>query len=115
MKRSIIVTIALLVLALPAAAQQRMSGPPQSGTGLFQGITLSAAQQKKVDSLWTSNQPMRDKVRAQMESGQRPDSAQMAAFREASRKSVASYRAFLTPDQQAVFDRNVEAMRASMQ
>ncbi len=114
MKRSLTAAIALLTIALPAAAQQRTAGPPQSGTGIFTGITLTADQQKKVDSLYASNQPMRDKMRAQMESGQKPDSAQMVAMREYRQKAAASYRAVLTPDQQKIFDKNLADMQERM-
>jgi len=114
MKRSLIAAMALLTIALPAAAQQRTAGPPQSGTGIFTGITLTADQQKKVDSLYAANQPMRDKMRAQMESGQKPDSAQMAAMREARQKAAASYRSVLTPDQQKIFDKNLADMQERM-
>jgi len=114
MKRPIIAALALLTLALPAAAQQRMGGPPQSGAGIFSGITLTPAQQKQVDSLYASNQPMRDKMRAQMESGQSPDSAEMVKMRAMRTKTLASYRGFLTADQQKVFDKNVAEMQARM-
>jgi Spy/CpxP family protein refolding chaperone len=114
MKRPILAAFALLTLALPAAAQQRMSGPPQSGSGIFTGITLTPAQQKQVDSLYAANQPMRDKMRAQMESGQRPDSAQVASMQAMRQKAVASYRGVLTPDQQKVFDKNVADMSERM-
>ncbi len=115
MKRSIIAVIALLTTALPAAAQQRMGGPPQSGAGIFNGITLTPAQQKQVDSLYASNQPMRDKMRAQMESGQRPDSAQMVQLRAQRTKTLGTYRGFLTPDQQKVFDKNISEMQSRME
>jgi Spy/CpxP family protein refolding chaperone len=116
MKRPIIAALALLTFALPVAAQQRMGGgPPQSGAGIFSGITLTPAQQKQVDSLYASNQPMRDKMRAQMESGQRPDSAQMVTLRAQRAKILGSYRGFLTPDQQKVFDKNVAEMQARME
>ena len=58
---------------------------------------------------------MRDKMRAQMESGQRPDSAQMVKLRAARTKTLGSYRGFLTPDQQKVFDKNVADMQARME
>jgi hypothetical protein len=115
MKRSLIAALALLTFALPVAAQQRMGGPPQSGAGIFTGITLTADQQKQVDALYASNQPMRDKMRAQMQSGQRPDSAQMMQMRAQRSKTLASYRGFLTPDQQKVFDKNVAEMDARME
>jgi Spy/CpxP family protein refolding chaperone len=114
MKRSFLAALALLTLALPAAAQQRMGGPPQSGTGIFTGITLTPAQQKQVDSLYAANQPMRDKMRAQMQSGQRPDSAQMASMRDMRQKAAASYRGILNPDQQKVFDKNLADMQERM-
>lgn len=114
MKRSLIATMALLAFALPAAAQQRMSGPPQSGSGIFTGITLTPAQQKQVDSVYAANQPMRDKMRAQMESGQKPDSAQMATMRDMRQKAAASYRGILTADQQKVFDKNLVDMQERM-
>jgi Spy/CpxP family protein refolding chaperone len=113
MKRLVIAVMALLAVSSPAAAQ-RQSGPPQSNTGLFKGITLAPAQQKQVDSLWNANLPMREKVRAQMESGQQPDSAQMANFRALREKSIASYRQILTPDQQKVFDKNIADMQSRM-
>lgn len=114
MKRSFLAAIALFTLALPAAAQQRPSGPPQSGAGIFNGITLTPAQQKQVDSLYASNQPQRDKMRSQMESGTPPDSAMMASMRASREKSIASYRSFLTADQQKAFDKNIEGMRSRM-
>jgi Spy/CpxP family protein refolding chaperone len=114
MKHPIMTAIALLTLALPVAAQQRMGGPPQSGTGIFNGITLTPAQQKQVDALYAANQPMRDQMRAQMQSGQRPDSAQMVKMRAARTKAFGDYRAVLTPDQQKVFDKNVTEMQARM-
>ena len=114
MKRSFIAAIAMLAFAMPLAAQQRTAGPPQSGAGIFTGITLTPAQQKQVDSLYASNQPMRDKMKAQMESGQKPDSAQMVAMRDARQKAAASYRSVLTPDQQKVFDKNIADMQERM-
>ena len=114
MTRSSLLALSLLILAAPVAAQQRM-GPPQSGQGLLTGITLTAAQQKRVDSAWAANQPMRDKMRAQMQSGERPDSAQRAAMRSMRERSATEMRAMLTPDQQKVFDQNLSEMRARMQ
>jgi Spy/CpxP family protein refolding chaperone len=114
MKRPFLAAIALLTLALPVAAQQRMSGPPQSGTGIFTGITLTPAQQKQVDSIYASNQPMRDKMKAQMESGQKPDSAHRAMLRDMRATAAASYRSVLTSDQQTVFDKNLADMQERM-
>lgn len=112
MSCSFIPVLALLTLAVPLAAQQRGGGPPQSGKGLLTGITLTAAQQKQVDSLWAAHQPRRDSMRAMMQSGQRPDSAQRAAMRAVRDENAKEIRAILTPDQQKVFEKNVEEMRA---
>ncbi len=112
MKRTLMAIMATLAISVPAAAQK--SGPPMSGQGLFTGITLTSAQQKQVDSLWKSNQPERDKMKAAMQSGQTPDSAQKAAMRATAQQNVAEYRSLLTPDQQKVFDKNVADMKAKM-
>jgi Spy/CpxP family protein refolding chaperone len=123
MRRTFLLAGLLVLLAAPASAQGgggggmgrgRMMGPPQSGQGLLQGITLNADQQKKFDSIYNSNSAMREKARAMMESGQRPDSAtraQMMAQRDASQKA---YRAALTPDQQKIFDKNIAEMQERM-
>lgn len=118
MRRAIVVAGLMAVLALPAAAQQgggmgpgpgRM-GPPKSGQGMFQGITLTAEQQKKVDSIWTAYAPVREEMRAKMQPGQMPDSAmrtQMMGMRKAHQGDM---RTVLTPEQQKVFDKNAAEM-----
>ena len=112
MSRSFLAALALVTLATPVAAQ--MGTPPQSGRGLLAGITLTPAQQQKVDSTWKAHQPMRDKMQAQMQPGQRPDSAQMAVLRNMREQNMKDMRGILTPDQQKVFDQNLEQMRSRM-
>ena len=73
----------------------------------MQGITLSDAQKAKVDSISQS-------FRAQMPAftpGQPPDSAARAKRMEVMGKQNAAIRDVLTPDQQKVFDKNIEEMR----
>ena len=120
MRRGILVAGMMALLAIPAAAQQgggkgpgpgpgRM-GPPQSGQGMFQDITLTADQQKKVDSIWTAYAPVREEMRAKMQPGQMPDSAtrtQMMGMRKAHQGDM---RTVLTAEQQKVFDKNVAEM-----
>ncbi len=118
MRRGILVAGMMALLAIPAAAQQgggqgqgpgRM-GPPQSGRGIFQDISLTADQQKKVDSIWTAYAPVRDEMRAKMQPGQMPDSAtrvQMMGMRKAHQGDM---RTVLTPEQQKVFDKNAAEM-----
>jgi Spy/CpxP family protein refolding chaperone len=115
MKLTRIVALAgMVVLAAPAAFAQG-GGAGQGGQGrgmqrLMQGITLTEKQQASVDSI--------QKVyRAQMPAmtpGTPPDSATRAKGREVMQKEYAAVRTVLTPDQQKVFDKNMEDMRAAM-
>lgn len=106
-----VVAMALCTIAFPprAAAQN----PPNRGPGrrmeiLFKDITLTPAQQTKIDSIQSH-------YRGQMPSfnpGSPPDSATREKVRALFRHELDDFRAVLTPDQQSMFDRNVEAMRA---
>lgn len=78
---------------------------------LLQGITLTADQRAKVDSITT-------KYRAQMPPftpGTPPDSATRARMRALFGNQDEEIRALLTPDQQKVWDQNVAEMRKRMQ
>jgi len=75
---------------------------------LFKDITLTPAQQTKIDSIQSH-------YREQMPSftpGSPPDSATRERVRAIFRHELDDFRAVLTSDQQSTFDRNVEAMRA---
>lgn len=75
---------------------------------LFKDITLTPAQQTKIDSIQSH-------YREQMPSfqpGSPPDSATRERVRAIFRHELDDFRAVLTADQQSTFDRNVEAMRA---
>jgi Spy/CpxP family protein refolding chaperone len=99
-----------LALALSASAAVAQ-GPGQGGPGrrmqaLMNGITLTAEQQARVDSIVAA-------FRAQMPPftpGSPPDSATMARRRELIRQQDDAIRAVLTPEQQTVFDRNREQL-----
>jgi stress response protein YsnF len=74
---------------------------------LFDGITLTADQRAKVDSI-------QKHYREQMPSftpGSPPDSATREKVRGLFRHQMDDIRAVLTADQQQTFDRNVAAMR----
>ena len=138
--RTAIVSAAFLGVASVAVAQGPQGGPPggheQGGPGmrrgggdqfLFQGITLTDAQQAEI-------QKIKDKYRAEREAlrpkggpeGGRPDGGQgggrpqiddatrakMDAIRT---KSQGEFRAVLTPAQQAIFDKNVAEMKNRME
>ena len=119
--RALVAAAAALLFAAtaaPVAAQ-----PPQGGRGngqamqnmLFEGITLTAAQQTKIDSLRTA---FREKAMAERAAGGNaggpPDSATMAARRERTAQERTQLRAVLTTEQQATFDKNVVAMEERM-
>lgn len=87
----------------PAAMQARQNEM------LFEGITLSAAQKTRVDSIQTA---AREAQRSAMEAGgmRDPEARQrMMAQRQA---TMAAIRAVLTAEQQTQFDKNIAAMPA---
>ena len=112
MKLTRIVALAgMLALAAPAAyAQGGGGGGGGQGRGmqaLMNGITLTDKQKTSVDSIGQA-------FRAQMppmQQGTPPDSATRAKMMEVRQKQYAAVRGVLTPDQQKVFDKNLEEMR----
>ena len=126
MKRSFLL-IPAVVLALGAAStvaqaqeasqqgqpgqQGGQPGTPNRGMRrmqmLMEGITLTAEQQARVDSIIAAFRPQMPVVTP----GERPDSATMARGRELTLRQDSTIRAVLTAEQQTVFDRNVETVR----
>lgn len=118
--RFALVSSALLALSASVAlAQNPPAGMPGGGMGmrqggpgrrmqaLFNGITLTAAQQKSVDSIQAAYQP---RMRAMFTPGSPPDSATQARMADLRSGEDRDLRAVLTPDQQKIFDKNLEAM-----
>ena len=121
--RLALLSAALLACAAPLALAQNPSAPPpppaQGGMGgqgsfaqrrmqmMLNGITLTAEQQSRVDSIQTA---FRSRMPA-FTPGQRPDSASMAQRRQVMTEQDSTIRALLTPEQQQVWDRNAEQMR----
>jgi Spy/CpxP family protein refolding chaperone len=115
-------TLLTLGFMLGAVAAAHAQGQGQSqGLGdyqqrrmqmMFKDITLTPAEHTKVDSIMAV-------YRAQMPPrpapGTPPDSAAMAARRSLMDKQNADIRAALTNEQQPVFDKNIQDMRAMMQ
>ena len=109
-------SIGLMLVATSLAGAQS----PRGGGGgfaerrmqrLLQGITLTADQKAKVDSITT-------KYRAQLPPftpGTPPDSATRVKMRALFGNQDEEIRALLTPDQQKVWDQNVTEMRNRMQ
>ena len=113
------VAAALLALAAVPAVAQQPGGGMGGGPGgfaarrmqmLLNGITLTAAQQAKVDSIQKDYQAKMPP----MTPGQMPDSAGRAQRMELMRQQNMAIRAVLTADQQTVFDKNVADMNARM-
>lgn len=111
-------TTAALALGLslaPALSAQTPGGGPR-GPGrmqamALQGITLTPAQQAKVDSITA-------KTRAQMPAmtpGTPPSDADRQKMMSLSTASLKEIRTVLTPDQQAIYDKNVAAIQQQMQ
>lgn len=111
------VALAMVVVAVPVAAQGGQGGNPEGRAAmqqrqnemLFRGITLSDAQKAKIDSIQTAG---REAMQAAMQGGgmQNPEARQrMQEMRE---KQMADIRAVLTPEQQTVFDTNRANMPA---
>jgi Spy/CpxP family protein refolding chaperone len=100
--------VAAALFSFPVAtyAQQDNGGGDRGSrmmSALFQGITLSDAQQKQVDSIRTS-------YRSQMQSA----GQDRGARRELMQKESADFRSVLTSDQQTTFDKNLADMRSRM-
>jgi Spy/CpxP family protein refolding chaperone len=117
--RNKLVTLCIGLTLVAAAVARAQSSGGEGGGGfagrrmqrLLQGITLTAAQQTKVDSITA-------KYRAQMPPftpGAPPDSATRAKMRALFGNQDEEIRAVLTPDQQKVWDQNVTEMRNRMQ
>ena len=105
----------------PAGAPQ---GAPQSGpqgrggrgmSMLFEGITLTEAQQSKVDSISAKYRAERQKLMPNGMQGGPPDDAARAKMGEMMEKQAVELRAILTADQQKLFDANVEKRKERMQ
>lgn len=121
MKRSwISVAVAAVVLAVAApSAHAQGGGPPPGGMRgggarmmemLMKDITLDAAQKAKVEAIQTKYA----KELPAMTPGERPSPEDMAKRREIQTKQRDEIRGVLTAEQQAVFDKNIAAMRDRM-
>jgi Spy/CpxP family protein refolding chaperone len=126
MSRIRLLLAAVVLSASTLAAQGGQGGPPPGGMGggrggmggqggmmgrqnemLFKDITLTAAQQAKVDSIQAKG---REEMMAMMQSGGQDRSALREVMMQARAKQMADIRAVLTADQQTTFDKNVAEM-----
>lgn len=97
-------------------------GGPGIGRALFRGIELSAEQRTSVQQInekyRAERVQLRERHRAAPTEGQRPDSAQRAAFREQGMQLMQRHRAdlrgVLTAEQRTTFDANVTTLEKRM-
>ena len=119
MRKLQLVLVAALLVGFSAAATaqdpqpqgQRQGGGRGMGM-LLQGITLTAEQQAKVDSINAKYMTVR---RAIMQSDSLDQDARRAKGRELMGKQRDEIKALLTDEQKKVFDKNVEDMQGRMQ
>lgn len=95
----------------PQPQGQRQGGGRQMAM-LLQGITLSADQQAKVDSISAKYGQQR---RALMQDESLDQDTRRSKGRELMGKQREEIKTVLTDDQKKVFDKNVEEMQARMQ
>lgn len=116
----VVLGLAALLVVAPLGAQQgppggqRMGGDPaamqaRQNEMLFRGITLTAEQQTKVDSIQTASRARQQEL---MQGGGMRDPDTRAKIQEQRQAMMAAVRGVLTPAQQATFDQNVANMPA---
>ena len=92
--------------------QPQRGGGPNMGAMLFQGITLTADQQTKVDSITKKYSAERMAIRQDQSLDM---DARRAKGRELMTKQNDELKALLNDEQKKVFDKNVADMQARMQ
>lgn len=112
--RFAMVVTALLVCVTSVAKAQDASqqGRPPRGRGmqmLFNGITLDSAQKVTVDSIQAAYREKNQGLMEAVRGGDQDARQKLMANRQ---QQNADIRATLTDEQKAIFDKNVEAMRA---
>ncbi len=112
----ILVAAASLAIAVPAYAQgggggggrMRMSAEERKAK-MFEGITLTADQSVKIDTIMAQSAKKQQEIMASMQSG--GDRMQMMEKnRENQAEQAKAIKAVLTADQQPIFEKNMEAM-----
>ena len=116
MKTSIRIFSLALALGCVSTVAQAQGGGGGRGMSMedrkakmFEGITLTADQKTKVDTIMAETAKKQAELRASMG----PDSdrqAMMTKNREMAAEQAKSIKALLTADQQPIFDKNMEGM-----
>ena len=120
MKKLQVVLVAAMLMGTAgisvAQDAQPQGGAPRGGRGigmLLQGITLTAAQQTKVDSITKKYQDQRQAMMQELQSADQD--TRRAKMREVMGKQSTEIKAVLTDEQKKVFEKNEADMRARMQ
>jgi Spy/CpxP family protein refolding chaperone len=108
---------AALLLAATTTAASAQDGPPRRGGGnraaaLLQGITLTAEQQAKVDTLSQKAMAEMQAIRADTTLAQ---DARRTKSGEIFNKQAEAIKALLTAEQKTVFEKNWTDVQARMQ
>lgn len=119
-KLQFVLATALLAATVNVASAQDaqpQSQAPRPGGGrmmaaLFQGITLTAEQQTKIDSIV---QKYAGDRQALMQDTSLAQDARRAKMRDIMAKQSDEFKTVLTDEQKKTFDKNLEDMRARMQ
>lgn len=114
--------LAAAVLVLTATTAMAQGGPPQGGgqgggrgnqmmARLMEGITLTADQQTKVDSINAAARAEQMKLREEMQAaGGQPSPELMEKMRGIGTKRNDAIKAVLTAEQKATFEKNLANM-----
>lgn len=117
---------AALCVGMTAVAAAQGAEPPKQGQGemrrgggmggmLLKDISLTDAQKEQVKTIREKYLPQQMELRKQAQAvGGPPDEATRAKMIDLQNKQAAEIRAILTADQQAVFDKNLAAMKEHM-
>ena len=113
-KLQLVLAALLLVASTTAASAQdgQRRGGGNRAAALLQGITLTAEQQAKIDTL--SQKTMADMMALRADSSMAPDVRRQKSG-EMFNKQVEAIKALLTAEQKTVFEKNVADMQARMQ
>jgi Spy/CpxP family protein refolding chaperone len=115
-KLQLLAVVALLAATSTTAIAQDQQGQRRGGGDptamLLQGITLSADQQAKIDSL---GKKMMGEMQALRADSTMDMDARRAKSREMRSKQFEAIKVVLTDDQKKVFDKNLADMQARMQ
>jgi len=111
--------LAAAAIALTATTAMAQGGPPQGGgqrgaqmmARMMEGITLSAAQQAKVDSIVAASRAESTKMREEMQaSGGQPGPEMMEKMRAVTTKRNDAIKGVLTAEQKTQFEKNMANM-----